>query len=115
MLTISSVSSRDKLDCSQQNIHLMLLASGTVRCYYYLMPRIDELLDRLHGSAVYSTFDFTDAFSRISTAGMRASGSTFSHTHPPSVSLDSKKESANNKCRSGTGKLPAFSGQPHIE
>ena len=29
------------------------------------MPRIDELLDRLHGSAVYSTFDFTDASLQI--------------------------------------------------
>ena len=29
------------------------------------MPRVDELLDRLHGSAVYSTFDFTDAFLQI--------------------------------------------------
>ena len=29
------------------------------------MPRIDELLDRLQGSAVYSTFDFTDAFLQI--------------------------------------------------
>ena len=27
-----------------------------------LMPTIDELLDRLQGSAVYSTFAFTDAF-----------------------------------------------------
>ena len=31
------------------------------------MPRIDELLDRLQGSAVYSTFDFTDAFFQIPT------------------------------------------------
>ena len=29
------------------------------------MPRVDELLDRLQGSAVYSTFDFTDAFLQI--------------------------------------------------
>ena len=29
------------------------------------MPRIDELLDRLQGSAVYSAFDFTDAFLQI--------------------------------------------------
>ena len=31
----------------------------------FRMPRIDEILDRLHGSAVYSTFDFTDAFLQI--------------------------------------------------
>ena len=29
------------------------------------MPTIDELLDRVHGSAVYSTFDLTDAFLQI--------------------------------------------------
>ena len=29
------------------------------------MPRIDELLDRLQGSAAYSTFDLTDAFLQI--------------------------------------------------
>ena len=29
------------------------------------MPMIHELLDRLQGSAVYSTFDFADAFSQI--------------------------------------------------
>ena len=30
-----------------------------------LMPRIDELLDRLQGSAVYSTLGFMDAFLQI--------------------------------------------------
>ena len=29
------------------------------------MPRVDELLDRLQGSAVYSSIDFTDAFLQI--------------------------------------------------
>ena len=31
----------------------------------FLMPRIDELLDRLNGSAVYSNFDFADAILQI--------------------------------------------------
>ena len=33
----------------------------------FSMPRIDELFNRLQGSAVYSTFDFTDAFLHVPT------------------------------------------------
>lgn len=46
-------------------INFMPLNKNTVK-QQFPMPRLDELLDRLQGSAVYSTFEFTDAFLQIS-------------------------------------------------